>query len=277
MNKQKLPKLKDVLLKGFLSFTKGVNIGKTDIDFESTFEPICMDVDNLNTYKKEFGFSSQIPLTYFYLLAQRAQVAQMLDKRFTISIPGLIHISNKVENFADVDIFSPIQLKGTVFVPSKSEGSLHPVFTVQFYQNEKLIAFCESKYIAKRKSNGTKKKKKQVLEPLKDNGELIKLSKKQATRYAGISGDYNPIHVSTLAAKLFGFKNRIMHGWYLVSLAAKRMEDRNGPLKFLESQFIKAVQLPSSIHFIKEKKHAQMIVDKKVSINVKVDYIKPLI
>jgi acyl dehydratase len=32
-------------------------------------------------------------------------------------------------------------------------------------------------------------------------------------KYAKISGDYNPIHMSPLAAKLFGFKRDIAHGF----------------------------------------------------------------
>jgi hypothetical protein len=49
-----------------------------------------------------------------------------------------------------------------------------------------------------------------------DAGEPIKewrFAKNLGKRYAKISGDYNPIHMSALAAKLFGFKRDIAHGF----------------------------------------------------------------
>ena len=38
-------------------------------------------------------------------------------------------------------------------------------------------------------------------------------------RYAAVSGDRNPIHLSSLAAKAFGFPRAIAHGMYTASLA----------------------------------------------------------
>ena len=44
-----------------------------------------------------------------------------------------------------------------------------------------------------------------------NNGSL---AKDLGRRYAAISGDYNPIHLGALSAKLFGFKQAIAHGMW---------------------------------------------------------------
>ena len=48
-------------------------------------------------------------------------------------------------------------------------------------------------------------------------------------RYAAISGDYNPIHLSTISAKMFGFKTAIAHGmWTLACVISQFVENTAG-------------------------------------------------
>ncbi|MEZ4685600.1 MAG: MaoC/PaaZ C-terminal domain-containing protein [Bacteroidia bacterium] len=49
-----------------------------------------------------------------------------------------------------------------------------------------------------------------------------------AKRYAAISGDKNPIHTSTMFAKMAGFNKRIIHGWYNASRACASAEQHFG-------------------------------------------------
>jgi len=54
----------------------------------------------------------------------------------------------------------------------------------------------------------------------------ITLNPHAGKRYAQLSGDYNPIHLSRVTAKLFGFKRPIIHGIFLVSKAYGQLHNK---------------------------------------------------
>ena len=59
-------------------------------------------------------------------------------------------------------------------------------------------------------------------------------------RYAGASGDYNPIHIDEEFAKSVGLPGRILHGlWSMAQVARAQTEAAGGPqaLKRLKVQF----------------------------------------
>jgi acyl dehydratase len=59
-------------------------------------------------------------------------------------------------------------------------------------------------------------------------------------RYAGASGDFNPIHIDEEFAKMVGLPGRILHGLYTMALVARAHTDAGGgphALKRLSVQF----------------------------------------
>ncbi|MEA2372506.1 MAG: hypothetical protein QOH12_2900 [Solirubrobacteraceae bacterium] len=59
-------------------------------------------------------------------------------------------------------------------------------------------------------------------------------------RYAGASGDFNPIHIDEDFAKSVGLPGRILHGLYSMALLARAQTDASGgpdKLKRLSVQF----------------------------------------
>lgn len=63
--------------------------------------------------------------------------------------------------------------------------------------------------------------------------------------YAGLNGDINPIHVSPLAAKLFGYKSCIAHGMFSVCNMFS-LDDDTGKNEVL-GEFIRPVILPEKV------------------------------
>ena len=54
--------------------------------------------------------------------------------------------------------------------------------------------------------------------------DIWSLGPNASIEYANVSKDFNPIHTSTLAAKLFGFQGIIMHGMYMITRAASECQ-----------------------------------------------------
>ena len=67
-------------------------------------------------------------------------------------------------------------------------------------------------------------------------------------RYARVSGDYNPIHLSGATARLFGFRRAIAHGmWTLARVAAELQPRVAGGAAVLEVTFKLPVLLPGRV------------------------------
>ena len=68
----------------------------------------------------------------------------------------------------------------------------------------------------------------------------VTLDKYLTVRYAGASGDFNPIHIDEEFAKAVGLPGRILHGlWTMAQVARAQTEAAGGPehLKRLSVQF----------------------------------------
>lgn len=243
---KELPSLKNMILPSLLTIMRGVKIKKEGIFIEKTFKNVEIDLIALKKYTQFFDWQTECPLAFFYLMAQRAQTSLMLQSDFTIAIPGLVHISNRLEKLGSIDN-SPFDLDVTIEVAHKETGSLIPKCTVLFIQNKQPVIRCESTYIARRKGN---KKREQQADGVAFEkpafNETWEISKNLGRIYGVASGDKNPIHTSTLFAKIIGFRSPILQGWYSVSRIAKMCEiENNTTYDFIEVDFKSPIFLPS--------------------------------
>ena len=74
-----------------------------------------------------------------------------------------------------------------------------------------------------------------------------RLTPRTARRYAAVSGDRNPIHMSALSAKPFGFPRAIAHGMYTAARALAAVGAARGPAFNWQVDFAKPVLLPSTV------------------------------
>jgi acyl dehydratase len=68
-------------------------------------------------------------------------------------------------------------------------------------------------------------------------------------RYAAVSGDRNPIHLSRLTAKAFGFPRAIAHGMWLNARVLGAMESRLPAAYTIDVAFKTPTFLPSAVAF----------------------------
>lgn len=248
-----LPTLKQLRFPAYMSIRKGTKIGDERIHLSQEFSDMWIGEGQRKQYVAYFGFENHFPLPLLYPFAQRAHLSLMLDKRFTIGVPGMVHLDNTIVQSEPINTSLPFDLHASVEVLPKKEGSLFPHLLIDYYQGGKKVAYCESKYLARRKSNKTRKRTEKELLSINDIevDEIWSLSSDVAKRYADISGDYNPIHLSHVFARMAGFKGRIMHGWYNASRAASQAEKlMNKHAKSLNISFLKPVYLSSENRFI---------------------------
>jgi len=220
------------------------------------FQIESIDMAHVARYRRFFDDRRQqvpltLPLTYFYLLAQRAQIALMLDARFPHAIPGLIHTTNKMRFHDEFQEGIPLGVEVSVRPVLRTDDAKSVAFSVEITQSGRRIITCVSEYRIPRKS-----KRKPVGQPRPEifpetyAQECWTFDKSLGRRYAMISSDFNPIHLSSLLARAFGFTRAIAHGMYSIGRAAVSIEQHTGrPLIEITAHFRRPIPLGTQASF----------------------------
>ncbi|OCF55335.1 hypothetical protein L486_07450 [Kwoniella mangroviensis CBS 10435] len=81
---------------------------------------------------------------------------------------------------------------------------------------------------------------------------MFDIGEEEPWNWARISKDYNPIHTSSTAAKLLGFKSTIAHGNHIVSKAIQQLSDHKiqmdkGMKGWIKVEFKRPIIVPSTL------------------------------
>jgi acyl dehydratase len=212
----------------------------------TTYRLDRIDRNHVRRYKAAFGFvGDAVPITYLYLLAQRAQLATLTERAIPFRIPGLIHVENRLETHREIDPDSVFTLTTDVALPpAATNGALLCILTTQAFTGALPAFTCISTYLIKR---GSRNKRSEAGQGELATGELIgswTLSSNAGRAYAALSGDWNPIHLWPWTARLVGMRAPIIHGMHSVAQACAMLEQARGhQLTRLDSRFRSPIAL----------------------------------
>jgi acyl dehydratase len=68
-------------------------------------------------------------------------------------------------------------------------------------------------------------------------------------RYASVSGDFNPIHIHPVSAKLLGFPSAIAHGMWTKARCLAALDPHLPESFSVEASFRKPILLPATVQF----------------------------
>lgn len=195
-------------------------------------DDFLIDPDHLKEYKRICRFNSdQLPLTYLYCLAGPLQLALAAHPSFPLKSAGLLHIRNHIVQHSQFDINSPFTIKvQTASSRFRPQGLEFDMLTT-FETNEQIVWSCTSTFLKRGKFNREDSQcpNEDIFVKLenKDDNPKIDVPRNIGRQYAGLCKDYNPIHISVLLAKLFGFRRTIAHGMWVSAVALSAFEDRS--------------------------------------------------
>ncbi len=246
---EKLPKLSLLKWASIFSFFKKPRVKPQGIFIQQNFSNISISENDLAQYAQFIGFKNANPLCYLYLLAQRAQTQLMVQPSFTLPIPGLVHLANHLEQFTAFNPNIPFTINAQIKVkPTAEIGSIKPIAQVNFYQNTTLVASCNSTYLVKKKKKNIKKTFNNIENRLFSHHFNINIPLNIGKSYSQVSGDSNPIHTQKWFAKLLGFNQPIVHGWYMVSKIVENIEEfTNSDVKTINVSFKNPVYMPTTL------------------------------
>jgi hypothetical protein len=173
---------------------------------------VFADRRRLARYTAVCGFrdGATLPPTYPHVLAFPATLALLTSRDFPLPALGLVHVENRITAHRPIGVAEPLtlrvratDLRGTTFdiVTEASVGS-EPVWE------------SVSSYLHRERGRSASSSAPPVIE---GDASLWQVPANTGRRYAAVSGDRNPIHLSAPTARLFGFRTAIAHGMWAMA------------------------------------------------------------
>jgi acyl dehydratase len=211
-------------------------------------------VAHVARYRRELGFAgSHLPLTYCYLLAQRAHLATMLGAAFPFRLVGAIHVDNQLSAGPAMALDGPLELDTVVRVaPPGPSGAVHAMLDTRATRDGGLVFACSSSYLVVR-GRRAERPAAVAVSAVPDKPALAAIAEWRLTAasgraYAALSGDWNPIHLWPWTARLMGLQRPIIHGMHTLGRVCAELERAGGrPLTRLGGRFRAPVELGRSL------------------------------
>ncbi|MHC8322520.1 MaoC family dehydratase [Pseudomonas sp. GB2N2] len=212
---------------------------------------VDVDPQRLAAYRNvcEFADNGLLPPTYPHILAFALQMQLLTAKDFPFPLLGLIHLSNRIRVLRPMGGVNRARV--SVQVQNLQPHAKGATFDLVTTLDDQLGPLWEAE--SRMLCREVKPDGEPVEEVLASSMPLIEVTRWKAPadigrQYAKVSGDYNPIHLSAVSAKLFGFPTAIAHGlWNKARTLAALSNHLPTANVEIAVQFRKPVRLPSEV------------------------------
>ncbi|MDH0649087.1 MaoC/PaaZ C-terminal domain-containing protein [Pseudomonas sp. GD03858] len=210
-----------------------------------------VDAGNLAAYRRlcHFADDGRLPGTYPHVMAFSLQLQLLTADDFPFPLLGLVHLHNSLQVLRPLgaidglrfavyaDNLQPHEKGGTFDLVTEAEDGLGLLWR----ETSRMLV------------RGLKLDAQGSDAPAPQPLVLPEATRWYADsdigrRYARVCGDYNPIHLSRLSARLFGFPRAIAHGMWSTAMALAALQGHLPKAGYVFTvDFQKPVRLPSEV------------------------------
>lgn len=220
---------------------------------------VKVDVANLAAYTRVCGLrlSDALPLTYPFTLAFPLTMQLMLDPAYPVAAMGSVHLSNEITSRRPLRVGDELSIRSHAEnLREHPSGLLVDIVTeIRTGDDDEPAWLQRSGMLSKRRTSLTPaevaprppKPEPPTADEIGDPTVVRSVSEAQIAEYAAVSGDRNPIHVSGVGAKAFGFPNVIAHGMWTAATLLGVVEGGIPEQTRYSVEFGKPVVLPAKL------------------------------
>ena len=221
---------------------------------EARLSKVRIDRKHLSSYSDVCGAAAgtTLPIAYPHILATPLHLAMLGAEAFPVKLMGLVHVQNRIAMRQPLSAEEPAEIRAWIEghrdTDRGQEFDLHTEYVVA---GEPLWDETCTFLARKRPAAGSKPSTSARTVEGAPDGVAVQSSSFRAPsglgrRYGFISGDVNPIHMSDLTARAFGFPRAIAHGMWSLGRAASDFEPErfNGGCEYSVS-FKLPIYMPS--------------------------------
>jgi acyl dehydratase len=213
---------------------------------------VAVDRDRLAAYDRVCGFGLRrtLPPTYPHMLAFPMHLALMTDPSFPFPAIGLVHIYNRITQHRPIGVDERLSLRVWASpIEPHPRGRSVPLRT-EARVGEELVWEEVSTNLRRGRENPEASGPEVASAEGLPMAAQWKLAGDLGRRYASVSGDYNPIHVHSLTARLFGFPSAIAHGMWTKARCLAALEPTLPSAFTVEVAFRRPIVLPAKVAFV---------------------------
>ena len=212
------------------------------------------DADHLTAYQHLLcePAGDVLPAGFLHVTAFPVAMALMVRHDFPLPLLGMVHVANRIEQRRPVRLGEPLAVTMSARDLREHRAGVTVDLVAEITVDDAVVWQGVSTYLSKgvRLAGGAggapSDAGRPVFEPPTPTGRW-RLPADVGRRYATVSGDRNPIHLSPLAARAFGFPRTIAHGMYTAARALADVGSARGESFVWEVEFAKPVLLPSTV------------------------------
>jgi acyl dehydratase len=213
-------------------------------------DELAIDPGHVAEYAAVTGlrYGNHVPVTYPFALTFPTVMSLVTGFDFPFAAMGSVHTENRIVQHR------PIAVTDTVGVNVHAEnlrehrkGLLVDIVTDLNVGNELAWHQVTTFLHQQRTSLSDEPKPAPAKQPkLGPPNAVLRVTPGQIRRYASAGGDHNPIHTSTIGAKLFGFPTVIAHGMFSAAAVLANIEGTLPDAVDYSVRFGKPMLLPAS-------------------------------
>ena len=161
-----------------------------------------------------------LPPAYLHALAMPMHMQLFIAPDFPVKVLGLIHLRNTIRVYRSIDASVPLRLTVHFDTMRLTDAGQEYDFTTSYERNGELVWEEVSTMFARgttpMKTEGGKRPSiERSLHPKEGaHTETLEIPENTGWRYARVSGDFNPIHLTARTAAMYGFKQAVAHGMW---------------------------------------------------------------
>jgi len=212
-------------------------------------EGLAIDPANVAAYAAVTGlrFADSVPLTYPFALTFPSVMSLVSGFDFPFAAMGSVHVENHITRYQPIAVTDTVDVKvHAENLREHRKGLMVDLVTDVSVGNDtawhQVTTFLHQQRTSLSDEPKSEPKKQPKLPP---PNAILTVSPGQIRNYASIGGDHNPIHTSSLGAKLFGFPTSIAHGMFSAAAVLANIEGQLPDAVAYSVRFGKPLLLPA--------------------------------
>ncbi len=230
---------------------------------------------DVSAYAHVCGFrvSDALPITYPHVLGFPLAMRLMTRRDFPFRPAGLVHVRNVIRQHRTLALDEPLDLAVWAEGPYEHAKGRTVELTTETRSGGELVWLERSTYLRRDRATATPsnpsppsiKEEAGTVRALDARNFLDRpvqeapwiagavefarwsVPADQGRRYARVSDDYNPIHLSGLTARMFGFRSAVAHGMWTKARALAELQDRLPDSFEVGVDFVAPLPLPATV------------------------------
>jgi hypothetical protein len=226
--------------------------GQTIPRIEARAGAVVADPAKLRDYRTicSFADSDKLPVSFPQIMGFPLQMAALTHDKFPLRLLGLVHVRNQITQYRPLDAREPLDFLAYVDGHRPVHNGIEFDIVTEVRDGSGALVWKSlAGTLSRGKGTGQKPAKKPPAKQL-EFGRYASwdVPENIGRRYGMNAGDVNPIHLTAVTARLFGFRRHIAHGmWTMARCAAELGDDLPKGKYSLSVAFKQPVFLPSSV------------------------------